>query len=96
MNKLIKNTILILIIYVIGIMIRSVTFNLWETDLNLIYEIGKYLGSTLIIISIAWSVLNALSLLRTREIENGIIKLIWLALNLVPIILLLLSIIFQD
>jgi hypothetical protein len=95
MNKLKRNTILILIIYVLGIVIRSITFNLWETDLNLIYEIGKYLGNTLMIISIIWSILNGVKLLRTKEIENGLIKSIWLLINLIPIILLLFGLIFQ-
>ncbi|CAM4018192.1 hypothetical protein FLAN108750_05435 [Flavobacterium antarcticum] len=95
MKKLKRNTILILIIYVIGIVIRSLTFNLWETDLNLIYEIGKYLGSILMIISIIWSILNEVKLLRTKEIENGLVKSIWLLINLIPIILLLFGFIFQ-
>ena len=95
MKKLKRNTILILIIYVIGIVIRSLTFNLWETDLNLIYEIGKYLGSILMIISIIWSILNGVKLLRTKEIENGLVKSIWLLINLIPIILLLFGFIFQ-
>ena len=95
MNKLKRNTILILIIYVIGIVVRRITFNLWETDLNLIYEIGKYLGNTLMIISIIWSIFNGAKLLRTKEIENGLIKSIWLFINLIPIILLLLGLIFQ-
>lgn len=95
MNKLKRNTILILIIYVLGIVIRSITFNLWETDLNLIYEIGKYLGNTLMIISIIWSILNGVKLLKTKEIENGLIKSIWLLINLIPIILLLFGLIFQ-
>lgn len=95
MNKLKRNAILILIIYALGIVIRSITFNLWETDLNLIYEIGKYLGNTLMIISIIWSILNGVKLLRSKEIENGIIKAIWLLINLTPIILLLFGLIFQ-
>jgi len=95
MNKLKRNTILILIIYVLGIVIRSITFNLWETDLNLIYEIGKYLGNTLMIISIVWSILNGVKLLRTKEIENSLIKSIWILINLIPIILLLFGLIFQ-
>ena len=95
MNKLKRNTILILIIYVLGIVIRSITFNLWDTDLNLIYEIGKYLGNTLMIISIVWSILNGVKLLRTKEIENSLIKSIWILINLIPIILLLFGLIFQ-
>jgi hypothetical protein len=70
-------------------------WNLCETDLNLIYEIGKYLGNTLMIISIIWSILNGVKLLRTKEIENGLIKSIWLLINLIPIILLLFGLIFQ-
>jgi|GEM_PF-4718468 len=96
MNKLKRNTILILIIYVLGIVVRSITFNLWETDLNLIYEIGKYLGNALLIISIIWSILNGVKLLRTNEIENRIIKSIWLLINLIPIILLFFGLFFQD
>jgi len=95
MNKLKRNTIFILIIYVLGIVIRSITFNLWETELNLIYEIGKYLGNALMIISIIWSILNGAKLLRTKEIENGLIKSIWILINLTPIILLLFGLIFQ-
>ncbi|WP_028893096.1 hypothetical protein [Tenacibaculum sp. 47A_GOM-205m] len=96
MNKLKRNTILILITYVVGIVIRSITFNFWDTNLDLIYQIGKYLGNTLMVISIIWSVLNAINLIRTKDIENGIIKFIWLFINLIPIIFLLFALIFQD
>lgn len=96
MNKLERNTILILIIYVIGIVIHGLTFSMWETEFNLIYEIGKYLGTTLMIISIGWSIYNGIILLRTKEIGNEIIKSIWLLINLIPIILLFFCLFFQD
>jgi len=95
MKKMKKNTFLILIIYVLGIVFRGMTFNMWETELNFIYEIGKYLGSTLIIISIIWSISNSLKILKAKEIENGINKSLWLLINLIPTIFLLTSFIFH-
>jgi hypothetical protein len=68
---------------------------MWETELNFIYEIGKYLGSTLIIISIIWSISNSLKILKAKEIENGINKSLWLLINLIPTIFLLTSFIFH-
>ncbi len=92
MHKLTKNVILILVIYVTGVFIRSITFNLWESELNYVYEIGTYAGNILMLISIAWCILNGIKLVRTLDLKREI-KLLWLTLNFTPIILLLFGLI---
>jgi hypothetical protein len=92
MDKSKKYIFIILIIYALGIVIRGITFDFWETELNYLFEIGKYLGNTLLVISIIWSVINGIDLMKKN---NHIINLFWLILNFVPIILLLFGLIYS-
>jgi len=94
MEKLKRNVILLLIIYTLGILIRGISFNLWETELNYAYHIGKYIGNGLMLISIVWSIVNGIYLFRTKELSSKK-KLIWITLDLIPLILLFFGLIIS-
>jgi hypothetical protein len=84
MNKLQRNTIIILIIYISGVLIRIFTFH-FDNDSNYIYITGSYLGNFLQIFSIIWAIINVTKILRIKDLMVPY-KLFWLTLNLIPIL----------
>ena len=93
MKKLKRNVILILAMYVLGTIIRSMTSKFWATENDFIYQIGKYTGNTLQFLAILWSIINGMYILKENDSEKKF-KLVWLFLNLLPVILIFISLIF--
>ncbi len=76
MKKLIRNTIIILILFVLGYVIRILTgiywisrpsLYFWENETDYIYIIGYLLGNGLQTIAIIWALINVVKFIRSKK-----------------------------
>ena len=93
MNRLKLNSIIIIGLYVLSVVIYTLTFDFWETDKHLIYVFGKSISQLIFAIALVWLLINGIKIIKSPKLEKRT-KLKWTLINSIPIIIILIGTLF--